>query len=314
MKQVIAVTGGTGFIGQSICRRLSALGYSLRVLVRSPRNANLPALDDADIVAGNLADKNSLLHLVAGAAAVVHCAGNVRGATKAEFYRVNVEGTRNLLQAIKDTPTTPRLLAISSLAAREPQLSFYAASKRAAEQLLEEDGSDIAWTILRPPAVYGPGDREMLPLFRLMGRGIVLSAGAPNARFSMIYVEDVSEAVIAWLRNDSTDQAVFEIDDGQPQGYDWHDVGKIAGDICQRDVRVIRTPSWLLDLPAWVNARIGAVFGTSPMLTPEKLRELRHHDWVSDSSHFQQVFGWSPRIKLPEGLRLTPGWSGHGNH
>ncbi|MCH8221531.1 MAG: SDR family NAD(P)-dependent oxidoreductase [Proteobacteria bacterium] len=311
MKKVIAVTGATGFIGQAICEQLIANNYSMRLLVRNPRKASSRIYSDAEIIRGDLADPDGLQRLVRGADAVIHCAGSVRGATQAEFHRVNVEGTRNLLHAIKACTTSQRLLFISSLAAREPQLSFYAASKHRAEQALKTEGSGIAWTVLRPPAVYGPGDRELLPVFRLMARGLALTPGLPDARFSMLYVDDLGSAVMAWLDSDCVTEEIFTIEDGRAKGYDWHDVGEIVGQLCKRKVRVVRAPSWLLDVPAWVNGRIGTLFGTAPMLTPEKLRELRHPDWVCDSTAFQQVIDWRPKVKLAEGLRATPDWPGH---
>lgn len=311
MKRVIAVTGATGFIGQSICRQLLASNYSVRALIRSQRQTSLPALRDTEIIQGTLADPDSLQRLVTGAIAVVHCAGRVRGATQSEFDRVNVEGTGNVLRAIKTSRRTPRLLFISSLAAREPQLSFYASSKQRAEQLIENEGGDIGWTILRPSAVYGPGDRELLPLIRLMARGMALTPGSPNARFSMLYVEDLGAAVIAWLRSEGLADGVFAIDDGNANGYNWHDISRIVGELCHRKVRVIRAAPWLLDLAAGINGRVGAYFGTAPMLTPGKLRELRHPDWVCDSSAFQREANWRPQVGLAQGLAATPHWPGH---
>lgn len=311
LKKVIAVTGATGFIGQAICEQLIAGNYSIRVLVRNPRKASSHTFSDAEIIHGDLACPNGLQRLVSGADAVIHCAGSVRGATQAQFDRVNVEGTRNLLRAIKAGTTSQRLLFISSLAAREPQLSFYAASKHCAEQALKTEGGGIAWTVLRPPAVYGPGDRELLPVFRLMARGLALTPGLPDARFSMLYVDDLGSAVVAWLDGDCVTGEIFTIEDGRAKGYDWHDVGEIVGQLCKRKVRVVRAPSWLLDVPAWVNGRIGTFFGTTPMLTPEKLRELRHPDWLCDSAAFQRVINWRPKVKLAEGLRATPDWPGH---
>ena len=209
------------------------------------------------------------------------------------------------------TKSGVRLLLISSLAAREPHLSFYAASKHRAEELLESDGRDVAWTILRPPAVYGPGDREMLSIFRLMARGIAVTPGSPEARFSLLYVSDLSSAAIAWLRMDAPQHQTFEIDDGRTTGYDWYDIRDIVEELCGRKIRVIRAAKWLLDLPAWINSRIGAAFGTSPMLTTQKLRELRHQDWVSDNSAFCQAANWQPMMSLSEGLRTTPKWAGY---
>ena len=313
MKQIIAVTGATGFIGQTICQQLSVDNYSVRVLVRDSRDASLDVFNGAEVVPGDLENQDSLNQLVSGADAVVHCAGKVRGATQAQFDRVNVDGTRNLLRAIKTTESGPRLLLISSLAAREPQLSFYAASKHRAERLLQDEGRDVAWTILRPPAVYGPGDREMLPIFRLMARGIAVTPGSPAARFSLLYVRDLGSAISAWLRTGAQQSQTFEIDDGRATGYDWRDICDVVEELCGRKIRVVRAASWCLDLPAWINSRIGAVFGTSPMLTTQKLRELRHEDWVSDSSAFRQAANWQPSMTLLAGLRATPNWAGYRN-
>jgi len=311
LKQVIAVTGASGFIGRSICTQLLARDYAVRALIRNSRKAPLHASADYESVPGDLADRGSLERLIRGADAVIHCAGVVRGGAQSRFDRVNVEGTRNLLLAMAEHEVPLRLLYLSSLAAREPQLSFYAGSKRRAEQLLTNGSVGLAWTILRPPAVYGPGDRELLPLFRLMAHGIAPTAGRPTARFSMLHVKDLSSAVIAWLRTEPTPEGIYALDDGHAGGYDWHEIGAVVGEICHRKVRVMRTAAWLLDAVAWANARIGPVLGTAPMLTPQKLRELRHADWVCSNAEFRQVVRWQPRIGLAEGLRTMPGWPGY---
>lgn len=200
---------------------------------------------------------------------------------------------------------------LSSLAAREPGLSFYSASKCRAEELLRSEGGNIAWTVLRPPAVYGPGDREMLPLFRLMARGLAPATGSPTARFSMLFVEDLSAAAIAWLHGDPVTGKTYALDDGHENGYDWHEISAVVADVCDRRVRVIRPPSQLLDLVAWTNSRLARLTGHLPMLTPEKLRELRHDDWVCGDTEFQQDHDWKPRFSLRTGLQATPDWQGY---
>jgi nucleoside-diphosphate-sugar epimerase len=267
----------------------------------------LPA-SGVDLTPGSLEDSASLESLTNGACAVVHCAGAVRGATQEQFDRVNVEGVKRLLQALESQDTPPRLLSLSSLAAREPQLSFYAASKYKGEQALVKKARRVAWDVLRPPAVYGPGDREMLPLFRAMARGIAPVPGALHARFSLLYVDDLAAAVLAWVRSGIADNGIFTLDDGRVGGYDWRDVAAIVGQVCRRRVRLLRVPAWALDFPAWVNRRASRLFGYAPMLTPEKLRELRHTDWVCDHAALHAATGWQPRILLQEGLLRTPGW------
>jgi len=311
LKQVIAITGGTGFIGHAICRQLLAQGYTLRLLVRDAGKLRADTVPAAQIVHGDLDNQDSLNRLLQGADAVIHCAGRVRGASQAQFDATNVEGTRNLLYAVKAAGHRTRLLLFSSLAAREPQLSYYAASKRQAEKVLAEQGAGIRWNILRPPAVYGPGDRELLPLFRLMARGVALTAGSPKARFSMLYVEDLGAAAVAWLESNPAAGKTYALDDGQANGYDWLDISRVVGALCGRKVHVVQASPWLLDLAAWINVRRASVTGGSPMLSPQKLRELRHRDWVCNNADFRRDVDWQPQFRLAQGLREMPDWGGY---
>ena len=308
MTTLVAVTGATGFIGRAICKHLLKGGYSVRALVRNTATAEKLRQQGIELCSGSLEDHASLERLVAGAKAVVHCAGAVRGATAADFDRVNVDGAMQLVDAVKAQRAPPALLVLSSLAAREPQLSFYAASKFKLESLLQEQASDLRWLALRPPAVYGPGDKELLPLFRAMAKGIAPVPGSPAARFSMLFVDDLAEAVLAWLKTEHPDKGVYSIDDGRAGGYNWHDVANIVAGLCQRRVRILPLPTGLLNLPARLNRLAARRFGYAPMLTPEKLNELRHPDWVCDSEALTTAIGWQPKTQLEAGLRRTPGW------
>ena len=147
-------------------------------MARTPGRAQHLASQGVSLVEGDLDDNAALQQLVSGAAAVIHAAGAVRGSSQQDFDHINVTGTAHLLAAITAQAEPPRLLLLSSLAAREPGLSWYAASKRAGEALLGSH-PDLDWLVLRPPAVYGPGDREMLPVFEAMARGIAPVPGDP---------------------------------------------------------------------------------------------------------------------------------------
>ncbi|MDZ7826716.1 MAG: NAD-dependent epimerase/dehydratase family protein [Gammaproteobacteria bacterium] len=172
----MAVTGATGFIGRALCRRLTDLAVPVRALVRRAQ-AELP--EGITRVRGSLADPAALAELVRDARVVIHCAGAVRGAKRAAFDAVNVDGTAALIEAMSEQAPTARLVLLSSLAAREPQLSDYAASKRAAEALLTSD-LPFDHCILRPTAVYGPGDVELQPLLAAMARGLAPVPGRPT--------------------------------------------------------------------------------------------------------------------------------------
>lgn len=273
----------------------------MRALVRSPDKAAALAAGGVELVVGDLDNTDALKQLVTGSDAVIHAAGAVRGSCRADFDLINVDGTAHLLAAIKHLQTAPRLLMLSSLAAREPQLSWYAGSKRAAEALFAVE-PDLDWTILRPPAVYGPGDKEMLPIFQLMARGLAFVPGAIDARISLIHVADLIAAIIACLRCEQTSHQTLTLCDGKAGGYDWRELAAMAGTTWTRKVHIFRLPCWLLDSIAGVNIQLARLTGRAPMLTPPKLRELRHADWVVDNQEISARTGWEPLISLHEGL------------
>lgn len=277
-------------------------GFQLRALARSPQQAGDLAARGVQLVEGDLHRPEALRQLVSGCAAVIHAAGVVRGASRAAFDHINIDGTANLLAAVSSHAPAARLLMLSSLAAREPQLSWYAASKRGGELLLE-NAPDLDWVILRPPAVYGPGDREMLPVFQWMSRGIALVPGDPGARISLIHVSDLVAAIGACLCSAVCRHQTLTLCDGKPGGYDWRDMATIAEGVWARKIRLWRLPSWLLDSVAQANILGARITGAAPMLTPAKLRELRHPDWVVDNTAITANTAWEPRTGLRLGLQ-----------
>ena len=307
MPRTLALTGATGFIGTALRRQLISAGWEVRALHRRRAPQPQSGSDDTRIrwVCGSLSDPDSLRRLLKGASAVVHCAGAVRGASAEQFNQVNVAGVARLVQAARELHPTPRFLLISSLAAREPALSFYAASKRGGEDTLRTLAGPMATTIFRPPAVYGPGDREMAPLLRCMQHGVAPVLGSSAARFSMLYVEDLTEAIRQTLARPDWAPGPFEIHDGHPGGYSWEEVMTTVSRILRRPVRALRVPVALLRAAAAGNLLLAQLCGTLPMLTPGKVRELTHPDWVCHDAPLREATGWTPRIRLEAGMRLT---------
>jgi len=289
-----------------VARRFAASGWQIRALVRNTARAS--ALSDlgAKLFLGDLAsDPSTLSSFVGGAHAIVHCAGTVRGITEQEFNRVNVSGVKHLATAANRLEAPPRFLSVSSLAAREPQLSPYAASKRAGEDALASAASRMQWMALRPPAVYGPGDREMLPLLRWMMRGVAPVLGAADARFSLLYVDDLVTAIETCLSRGAYPCGVFELHDGHPGGYSWDDMVSIVAALRRKRVLAVRLPAPLLRALAQISIAWAKLSNQSPMLTPGKFREITFPDWVCDNRAFSEASGWRPQVQFQEGLRRT---------
>ncbi|MBB3102032.1 NAD-dependent epimerase/dehydratase family protein [Azomonas macrocytogenes] len=298
MVTIVALTGATGFIGGYLQKHLIRSGVRLRALSRSQEGFD----QGVEWIRGSLEDIDSLARLTAGAEIVVHCAGAVRGASPQYFNRVNVDGSLWLLQAAQESSTCKRFLLVSSLAARHPELSWYAASKHQAELVLREAAADLAVTIFRPTAVYGPGDRELRSLFKWMLRGWLPVLGQNDARLTFLHVEDLTRAVLQWVEAPRVASGVYELHDGQENGYSWQELAAIAEEIRNGPVHQIPVPATALHTLAWINMTCSHLIGHAPMLTPAKVRELRHPDWSCDNQPILQDLGWQPTMSLKNSL------------
>lgn len=301
MAGVVALTGATGFIGGALCRPLSRAGWQVRALVRRAPDATLaPGIQ---WIRGDLDNTAGLDRLVADVDAVIHCAGAVRGRCAERFHQVNVQGSERLLRATQRGARHARFLLMSSLAAREPTLSWYAASKRRAEELLAQQAGPVALTVFRPTAVYGPGDRELSPLFRLLHHGLLPVPGERTARLTLLHVHDLTAAVLRWLESPRPVTGTFELHDGRRGGYTWQGLATIAAQVYGRPVRLLPLPASAMRLAAAANLHLARWLGYQPMLTPGKLRELRHPDWICDNGALVEALGWQPEIELERAMR-----------
>jgi nucleoside-diphosphate-sugar epimerase len=212
----------------------------------------------------------------------------------------NVDGLAVLTRLINQGRRATPLLLISSLAAMRPEISDYAMSKHLGEEVLRQH-ADFPWSIFRPPAVYGPGDREMLPLLKLARRGLVTPLGPETQKLSLLHADDLARAVSAWLEQTEACQGqTFSLDDGHPGGYDWPAIAAAATD---KESRILPIPRSLLFTAGWLNLGMATLFRYAPMLTPGKARELTQADWLCDNTQLENATGWSPRIDLETGIR-----------
>lgn len=292
----IAVTGATGFVGGRFLKLAVDEGHQLRALTRRPQ-ADQRAVQ---WIEGSLDDRDALRRLIEDTDAVVHIAGVVKARDKAGFDAGNVTGTLNLLAAATASGVH-RFVHVSSLAAREPELSLYGASKARAERLVRDSGLD--WVIVRPPAVYGPGDREMLDLFKAARGGIVPLP--PSGRVSVIHADDLARLLLALTPVDAPRQLVFEPDDGKPGGYSHKELAQEIGCAVERQPLCISVPAAVLRAGARVDRLLRR---DAAKLTPDRAAYFCHPDWVSDPAKAPPAELWQPRIDARQGLADTAAW------
>ncbi|MEO8547636.1 MAG: NAD-dependent epimerase/dehydratase family protein [Sphingomicrobium sp.] len=292
----LAITGGTGFVGSRLIDAAVAEGHQVRALTRRP----MDPLPNVDWVSGALDQSAALEELVAGTDAVVHVAGVLKGRTAADFDRANVDGTQAMLSAAKAAGVS-RFVHVSSLAAREPQLSLYGASKARSEALVA--GAGLRHAIVRPPAVYGPGDKETLELFKMAKLGVVLLP--PRGRLSLIHVDDLVRLLLALAGPNAPSGQVVEPDDGRPGGWTHKELARALGSAVGRSNISLSVPSGLLKLAAKADRLLR---GDKAKLTADRAAYFSHPDWVADPSRAPPPDLWRPRIATEAGLANTAKW------
>lgn len=211
------MTGATGFVGTETLDQALATGHHVTALTRKAQ----PPRARLKWVPGSLEDAAGLDTLVRDADVVVHIAGVVNAPDRAAFAVGNARGTIAVIDAMRKRGVR-RLIHVSSLAAREPDLSDYGWSKALAERHVQASGLD--WTIVRPPAIYGPNDREMLELFRMAKRGVMMLP--PGGRLSVIEVGDLARLLLTLAGEQEISLThIYEADDGTVGGWDHKDFG-----------------------------------------------------------------------------------------
>jgi 2-alkyl-3-oxoalkanoate reductase len=301
VSKLVAVTGATGFVGPHLVAALARRGWKIRLLVR--RWSPLPSLAgvEAELVLGDVSDEAALRRLVDGADTVIHAAGLIKARRSSDFRTVNRDGTA-LVSALAPTA---HFVLLSSLAAREPLLSPYGASKRAAEEAVA--GRSGPWLAVRAPAVYGPGDRETLAYFRAVARGFAPRPNLPDARLSLIHVADLAEALALAVERPPP-ASVCEIDDGRDGGYGYGDMQAAAEAALGRTARTLAIPRIAMEGVALVNRASHALGGPVQILTPGKVKEIFHSDWAVHDRRLAAAIGFAARYDLASGFGDTILW------
>jgi nucleoside-diphosphate-sugar epimerase len=291
-----AITGGTGFVGAHLVDAALAAGHRVKALTRKPQRER----DGVDWVLGDLSTRDSLEWLVDHADAVIHVAGTINAPNAAGFERGNVAGTLAMLAAAT-AGGIQRFVHVSSLAAREPKLSLYGASKAKSEELVHSSGLD--WAIVRPPAVYGPGDRETLELFRMAKLGLMLMP--PKGRVSVIHADDLARLLLALAAPGTPSRCLIEPDDGKPGGWSHREFARALAAAVGTKAAVISSPGILLRAAAKLDHLLR---GEKAKLTTDRAAYFSHRNWVVEPKRAAPPDLWRPEIDTMRGLAATAAW------
>ena len=292
----LAVTGGTGFVGTHLLDAARAAGHQLSALTRRDQ----PPREGIEWIGGDLGSRAALERLVDGADAIVHVAGTISAPNAAGFEKGNVAGTLAMLAAAT-AGGVRRFVHVSSLAAREPKLSLYGSSKARAEELVHNSGLD--WSIVRPPAVYGPGDKETLELFRMAKLGLMLMP--PKGRVSVIHANDLARLLLALAGPAVPSNMLIEADDGRPGGWTHREFARALAAAVGTRPAILSSPGIVLRLAARADQLLR---GEKAKLTADRAAYFSHRNWVIEPKRACPPQLWQPRIDTLQGLKDTAEW------
>ena len=314
-KERILIVGATGFIGKNLVPRL-ARDRRISVLARPTSDTSLFRQNPKiEILYGDLDTGQGLGAAMENIDLVIHCAGRTMARTYAEFHRTNTIGTSRLVQEMKRSGVR-KVLYLSSHAACGPgrdsapaagtdaerPVSFYGHTKRLAEASIMRSG--LRYTIVRPVAVYGPHDREILTYVRLLNRGICPVIGSGAKYVNVIYVKDLVEMIVRIVDMDLFAGQIYFANDGKCYSFDAL-LDTIARALGKGNVKV-RVPRWIAMFIGSLNDAV--VPPRYRLVTRDKVRELACPYWVCDSTRAIEDTGFQPQYTFERGIAETIDW------
>lgn len=317
----ICLTGATGFIGRNLALRLARDGHRVACLVRNrARAAWIESAPSLETVPGDLLDGKALRACARGADLVIHLAACTSASSESVYFDINGRGTGMLAEAAAESASgKARLLYLSSLSAAGPgtsadpatedtlprPLSAYGRSKLQGENLLKSGCGGLPWTVIRAPVVYGPYDREVLLLFRLAKRGILLKILGVPTETSLIHVDDLVNALLLAAEREESAGRLYCVSDGRSySAAEVHGALRLAagGGIA------LPLPPALMKAVGLSNDLIARISGRPRLLGSDRVRETVQRGWVCSSERIARELGFSPRIGMKEGFRSTYAW------
>jgi nucleoside-diphosphate-sugar epimerase len=315
------VTGANGFVGSHLVEGLLSKGYQVICLVRKTSNLRWLSGLEVEYVYADIKEKDSLRDVVKDVDLVFHVAGLTKAKTEEEYFKANYEGTKNLLEAcVKDNPQVKRFVYISSQAAVGPgkdekpldetapcnPITDYGKSKLEGERIVLEFSSKLPVTVIRPPAVYGPRDPDILSFFKVANKGFKTLFGKEESYLSLCYIEDLIDGIILAAESPKgIGQIYFVADD---RIYSWREAFGIIAKVLNKRTITLRIPNIFLFTMAFIAENIFRLLGKPTVINIQKVREITQKYWVCDVSKAKKELGFSPKYKLEEGAKKTVRW------
>jgi len=312
------VTGATGFIGSHLVEELLKKGHSITCLVRKTSDRRWLEGRDISFVYGDCTKKESLTDAVSGFDYIFHLAGLTKARDEKDFFSVNAAGTENLIRAATEkNPDLKRFVYLSSLAATGPSrnnapasediepkpVSSYGKSKLEGEQAVLKYKNAVPVTIIRPPAVYGPRDRDMYTFFKMLKKGIFLCWG--TCYYSLLYVDDLVRGAIASAESSAAEGQIYYLSDGKI--YSNEEIAAVISSAIGTKALRLRIPKFIMPLFAGIGQKFSNKSNIN-IINKDKIRELQHSCWTCDSSKAKNEFGFISKVGIKEGMRWTADW------
>jgi nucleoside-diphosphate-sugar epimerase len=312
-------------VGSNLARELLKKNYEVYCLVRKTSKVELLSGLNVFYLYGSIDDKSSLKSVFSSLKAdfpeyIIHCAGVLKGRTREDFFSINAEGTKNLIEAcLPYKEKIKRFVYISSLAASGPAtminprketdtsnaISFYGQSKLAGEEEIKKFSLQIPITILRPTAVYGPGDRGIYTYFRLINSGIMPIVGNMDMEISVIFVEDLVRAVLFAMEKKEAEGETYFVSDETV--YKLKEILEEIKKGLNKNTVPLTIPDFLLFIIAFISEFVAGLFGKATFLNRQKYLEIQQKGWVCSTDKLKQL-GFKPGYGLKRGVEETVKW------
>ena len=308
------VTGATGFIGSHLCEELIRKGYEVACLSRN--NSNIKWIESSGVkfLKGDCTILDSLNCVIDEFDYIFHLAGLTKSISKENFFKVNTKGTENLLKKISNNSRLKRFIYISSLAAVGPgnngipvnelstpaPVSDYGRSKLEAEKAVLSYKGKIPFTILRPPAIYGPRDRDMLIMFKMIKKGFFFDLG--KCYYSLLYVEDLIHGIILCAENENAKDKIYFLSDNK--SYTGEHIAMEISSTLNVRANSIKIPKFVMPFVAIISEK----FNRQSIINRDRIKDFQHSYWVCDSRKITNEIGFTPKVGLKEGIKWTADW------